>query len=37
MGTDIVMFLLPIAIVWNLPLTGWAKLGVILTFTFGSL
>jgi hypothetical protein len=37
MVTDIVIFLLPIALVWNLPLTGWAKFGVILTFILGSL
>ncbi|PMD58587.1 uncharacterized protein K444DRAFT_530712, partial [Hyaloscypha bicolor E] len=36
-ATDIVIYLIPIAIVWNLQLTGRKKLGVIINFTLGSL
>jgi hypothetical protein len=36
-ATDIVIYLIPIAIVWNLQLTGRKKLGVIIIFTLGSL
>jgi Fungal rhodopsin domain len=34
---DIVIYLIPIAIVWNLQLTRQKKLGVIIIFTLGSL
>jgi hypothetical protein len=37
MGIDFVLFLLPIAMVWNVQLRGQEKRGVILIFTLGSL
>jgi hypothetical protein len=36
-ATDIVIYLMPIAIVWNLQLTGRKKLGVTIIFAFGLL
>ena len=36
MGTDILLFLLPIAMVWNIRFTGNERLGVVLVFTLGS-
>lgn len=35
--TDIVIYLIPIAIIWNLQLSKEKKLGVIIIFTLGSL
>jgi hypothetical protein len=36
MGTDIMLLLLPVAMVWNIQFTGNERLGVVLIFTLGS-
>jgi hypothetical protein len=36
MGTDILLLLLPIAMIWNIRFTGNERLGVVLIFTLGS-